>query len=42
MAGYEVLSRNVGDAIAKVLQGAAQPKEALDQAAEKSADAVEQ
>lgn len=42
VAGYEVLSRNVGDAIAKVLQGAAQPKEALDQAAEKSADAVEQ
>jgi multiple sugar transport system substrate-binding protein len=42
VAGYEVLSRNVGDAIAKVLQGVASPKEALDEAAEKSADAVEQ
>ncbi|MFG1607694.1 ABC transporter substrate-binding protein [Actinoplanes sp. NPDC049265] len=41
-AGYEVLSRNVGDAIAKVLQGQAQPKEALDEAAKKSADAVEE
>ena len=42
VAGYEVLSRNVGDAIAKVLQGVAAPKQALDEAAEKSADAVEQ
>ncbi|MGW4946439.1 ABC transporter substrate-binding protein [Actinoplanes sp. NPDC004185] len=41
VAGYEVMSRNVGDGIAKVLQGAAQPKEALDEAARKSADALE-
>jgi multiple sugar transport system substrate-binding protein len=40
VAGYEELSRNVGDAIAKVLQGQATPKEALDEAAKKSADAV--
>ncbi|AGZ42778.1 ABC transporter substrate-binding protein [Actinoplanes friuliensis] len=40
--GYEVMSRNVGDAIAKVLQGAASPKEALDEAARKSADALEE
>ena len=39
--GYEVMSRNVGDAIAAVLQGAAAPKEALDEAARKSADALE-
>jgi multiple sugar transport system substrate-binding protein len=38
--GYEELSRNVGDAIAQVLQGAAGSKEALDAAAKKSADAV--
>jgi len=41
-AGYEVMSRNVGDGIAKVLQGAATPKEALDEAARKSADALEE
>jgi len=41
LAGYEVMSRNVGDAIAKVLQGVATPKEALDEAARKSADALE-
>jgi multiple sugar transport system substrate-binding protein len=41
VAGYEVMSRNVGDAIAKVLQGAAQPKDALDEAARKSAGAME-
>ena len=41
VAGYEELSRNVGDGIAKVLQGAAEPKEALDEAARKSADALE-
>ena len=41
-AGYEVLSRNVGDAIAQVLQGKATAKEALDAAARKSADAVEE
>lgn len=35
------MSRNVGDAIAKVLQGKAQPKEALDEAAEKSAGVLE-
>ncbi|MEU4163842.1 ABC transporter substrate-binding protein [Actinoplanes sp. NPDC026670] len=40
LPGYEVLSRNVGDAIAKVLQGQAQPKEALDEAAKKSVDAI--
>jgi multiple sugar transport system substrate-binding protein len=40
VAGYEVMSRNVGDGIAKVLQGAATPKEALDEAARKSADAL--
>ena len=38
--GYEVLSRNVGDAIASVLQGKASSKDALDAAAKKSADAV--
>ncbi|GAA0560792.1 ABC transporter substrate-binding protein [Paractinoplanes ferrugineus] len=38
--GYEVLSRNVGDAIAAVLQGQAQPKAALDTAAKKSVDAI--
>jgi multiple sugar transport system substrate-binding protein len=42
VAGYSVLSRNVGDAVAKVLQNAASPKEALDEAAKKSADAVEE
>jgi multiple sugar transport system substrate-binding protein len=41
VAGYEVMSRNVGDGIAKVLQGAATPKQALDDAAKKSADALE-
>ncbi|SNY65907.1 ABC transporter substrate-binding protein [Paractinoplanes atraurantiacus] len=39
--GYEVLSRNVGDAIASVLQGKSSAKDALDAAAKKSADAVE-
>ena len=41
VAGYEELSRNVGDAIAKVLQGAASSQAALDEAAKKSANAVE-
>ncbi|GAA4246104.1 ABC transporter substrate-binding protein [Dactylosporangium darangshiense] len=41
LAGYEEMSRNVGDAISKVLQGAAKPKEALDEAAKKSAGALE-
>ena len=41
LPGYEEMSRNVGDAIAKVLQGAATPKQALDDAAKKSADALE-
>jgi multiple sugar transport system substrate-binding protein len=41
LAGYEQMSRNVGDAIAKVLQGAASPKEALDEAAKKSAGVLE-
>jgi multiple sugar transport system substrate-binding protein len=40
VAGYEALSRNVGDAIAEVLQGRSTAKEALDAAAKKSADAV--
>jgi multiple sugar transport system substrate-binding protein len=39
--GYEVMSRNVGDAIAKVLQGAATPRQALDDAAKKSAGALD-
>ncbi|GIE85962.1 ABC transporter substrate-binding protein [Actinoplanes regularis] len=38
--GYEELSRNVGDAIAAVLQGRAQPKAALDAAAKKSESAL--
>ncbi|MGI5244252.1 ABC transporter substrate-binding protein [Dactylosporangium sp. CA-139066] len=41
LAGYEEMSRNVGDAISKVMQGAAKPKEALDEAAKKSAGALE-
>ena len=41
LAGYEEMSRNVGDAIAKVLQGAAKPKEALDDAAKKSVGVLE-
>jgi len=40
LPGYDELSHNVGDAIAKVLQGQAQPKAALDEAAKKSANAV--
>ena len=40
LPGYDELSHNVGDAIAKVLQGQAQPKAALDEAAKKSATAV--
>ena len=40
VAGYEELSRNVGNAISKVLQGTATPKAALDEAAKKSADSV--
>jgi multiple sugar transport system substrate-binding protein len=40
--GYVEMSRHVGDAIAKVLQGAASPKEALDQAARQSEDALDQ
>jgi multiple sugar transport system substrate-binding protein len=42
VSGYEELSRNVGDAIAKVLQGTETPKKALDDAAKKSADSVGQ
>jgi multiple sugar transport system substrate-binding protein len=41
VAGYEEMSRNVGDAIAEVLQGKTKPKDALDAAAKKSADALE-
>jgi multiple sugar transport system substrate-binding protein len=36
VAGYVGLSRSVGEAIAKTMQGAAQPKEALDEAAKKA------
>ena len=36
VAGYVGLSRYVGEAISKVLQGAAQPKAALDEAAKKA------
>ena len=39
--GYEAMSRNVGDAIASVLQGKASPRDALDAAAKKSAGALE-
>ncbi|WP_203835723.1 ABC transporter substrate-binding protein [Winogradskya humida] len=41
VAGYEAMSRNVGDAIAEVLQGAKQPQQALDDAAKKSEGALE-
>jgi multiple sugar transport system substrate-binding protein len=41
VAGYEEMSRNVGDAISKVLQGAATSKDALNDAAKKSAGALE-
>ena len=40
--GYTELSKYVGEAIAKVLQGAANSKDALDQAARQSADALDQ
>jgi multiple sugar transport system substrate-binding protein len=40
VAGYDELSRDVGEAIARVLQGKATPQAALDAAAKKSADAV--
>lgn len=40
VAGYDELSRNVGDAIAKVLQGTESSQKALDDAAKKSADSV--
>ncbi|MFI5952965.1 ABC transporter substrate-binding protein [Cryptosporangium sp. NPDC051539] len=39
--GYAEMSKQVGAAIAKVLKGQAQPKQALDQAAAKSAPALE-
>lgn len=42
VAGYEAMPRNVGDAIATVLQGAATPKQALDEAARKSAAVLEE
>jgi multiple sugar transport system substrate-binding protein len=41
VAGYAELSRYVGEAIAAVLQGAKSSKEALDEAARKSAGALE-
>lgn len=40
--GYVELSRYVGEAISRVLQGAANPKEALDQAAKQSEGALDQ
>jgi multiple sugar transport system substrate-binding protein len=40
VAGYDELSRNVGNAISKVLQGQSTSKAALDAAAKKSADSV--
>lgn len=40
VAGYVELSRLVGDAIAKVLQGAASSKDALDEAARQAASAL--
>jgi len=41
VAGYAELSRYVGEAIAAVLQGAQDPKQALDEAARKAAGALE-
>jgi multiple sugar transport system substrate-binding protein len=38
VVGYTAMSREVGIAISKVLLGAAQPQEALDEAADRSAD----
>ena len=38
--GYVELSKYVGEAVSKVLQGAASSKDALDEAAQKSADAL--
>ncbi|MFG1706649.1 ABC transporter substrate-binding protein [Nonomuraea sp. M3C6] len=40
VSGYVEMSTHVGEAIAKALQGAATPKDALDQAAAKSAQAL--
>jgi len=40
--GYTEMSKFVGQAISKVLQGAATSKDALDQAASQSADALDQ
>jgi multiple sugar transport system substrate-binding protein len=40
--GYVEMSKYVGEAISKVLQGAATSKDALDQAARQSADALDQ
>jgi multiple sugar transport system substrate-binding protein len=40
VSGYVEMSRFVGEAVAKTLQGAATPKDALDQAAAKSATAL--
>jgi multiple sugar transport system substrate-binding protein len=40
ISGYAEMSRYVGEAIAKVLQGAADPKQALDEAARKSTGAL--
>jgi multiple sugar transport system substrate-binding protein len=40
VSGYVELSRYVGEAISKVLQGAAEPKQALDDAAQKANQAL--
>ena len=40
VTGYVALSRYVGTAVSEVLQGAAQPQEALDEAAQKSDQAL--
>lgn len=42
VVGYTTMSREVGLAISKVLQGVAEPQEALDEAAEKSLPALQQ
>ncbi|MFI7603444.1 ABC transporter substrate-binding protein [Actinoplanes sp. NPDC049681] len=41
LTGYAEMSRHVGDAVARVLQGAAGPREALDEAAARSVPALE-
>ena len=40
--GYTEMSKYVGEAVSKVLQGTMSAKDALDQAAQQSADALDQ